>query len=127
MSTKYVTIGEAGNVAYISAMQKLKDGTRITRLFKVSHEDMNDHHSHGFEAQAVDIAYGGRKYEGAIRNGNVRKFTLDGKDIETSLNRELMDMIGHRRGTSCIEGMTKLMCKAEGIPHTNGAGQTVML
>ena len=127
MSTKYVTIGEAGNVAYISAMQTLMDGTRITRLFKVNHEDMNGQHSHGFEAQAVDIAYGGRQYEGVISSGSVRKFTLDGKDIEPSLNRELMDMIGYRRGTSCIEGMAKLMCKAEGIQHTNGAGQTVML
>ena len=127
MSTKYVTIGEAGNVAYISAMQTLKDGTRITRLFKVNHEDMNGHHCHSFAKQSVDIAYGGRNYEGVVRNGNVRKFTLDGKDIEPSLNRELMDMIGHRRGTDCIEGMAKLMCKAEGIPYTNRAGQTVIL
>ena len=117
MSTKYVTIGEARNVAYISAMQTLKDGTRITRLFKVNHEDMNDHHCHSFAKQYVDIAYGGRNYEGVIHNGNVRKFTLDGKDIEPSLNRELMDMIGYRRGTSCIEGMTKLMCDVEKIPY----------
>lgn len=127
MNTKYVTIGEAGNVAYISAMQTLRDGTRITRLFEVRHEDMNGHHSHGFGAKAVDIAYGGRQYEGIIRNGKVSKFTLCGKDIEPSLNRELMGMIGYRRGTACVEGMTKLMCKAEKIPCTNGAGQTVML
>ena len=127
MSTKYVTIVEAENVAYISAMQTLRDGTRITRLFKVHHEDMNGHHSHSFGVQAVDIAYGGRKYEGVIHNGNVRKFTLDGQDIEPSLNRVLTDMIGYRRGTACIEGMKKLMCKAEKIPYTNGAGHTVML
>ncbi len=117
MNTKYVTIGEAENVAYISSMQTLKDGTRITRLFEVRHEDMNDHHSHSFGAQAVDIAYCGRNYEGVVRNGNVRKFTLDGKDIEPSLNRELMGMIGYRRGTACVEGMTKLMCNVEKIPY----------
>ena len=127
MNTKYVTIGEAGNVAYISAMQTLMGGTRITRFFEVNHKDMNGHHYHSFGVQAVDIAYGGRKYEGVVRKGKVSKFTLDGKDIEPSLNRELMDMIGYRRGTACVEGMKKLMCKAEGIQHTNGAGQTVML
>ena len=117
MNTKYVTIGEAGNVAYISAMQTLKDGTRITRLFGVHHEDMNGHHSHSFGVQAVDIAYGGRNYEGVISRGNVRKFTLDGKDIEPNLNRVLTDMIGYRRGTACVEGMTKLMCNVENIPY----------
>ena len=115
--TNYVTIGEAGNVAYISAMQTLKDGTRITRLFGVHHEDMNGHHYHSFEYLSVTIAYGGRNYEGVIRNGNVRKFALDGQDIEPSLNRELVDMISYRRCTACIEGMTKLMCKVENIPY----------
>ena len=127
MNTKYVTIGEAGNVAYISAMQTLMGGTRITRFFEVNHKDMNGHHYHSFGVQAVDIAYGGRKYEGVVRKGKVSKFTLDGKDIEPSLNRELMDMIGYRRGTACVEGMKKLMRNVEGIQHTNGAGQTVML
>lgn len=117
MNTKYVTIGEAGNVAYISAMQTLMGGTRITRLFEVHHEDMNGHHSHSFGAQAVDIAYGGRQYEGVVRNGKVSKFTLDGQDIESSLNRELKDMIGYRRGTACVEGMKKLMCNVEKIPY----------
>lgn len=113
----YVTIGEAGNVAYISAMQTLMDGTRITRLFKVNHEDLNDHHSHSFEKLAVTIAYGGRDYEGVIRNGKVSKFTLDGQDIEPSLNRVLDDMISYRRCTTCIEGMKKLMCNVENIPY----------
>ena len=117
MRTKYVTIGEAGNVAYISAMQTLKDGTRITRLFKVHHEDMNDHHFHSFEILDVTIAYGGRNYEGAIVYGHVEKFTLDGNDIEPSLNRVLDDMISYRRCTGCIEGMTKLMCNVEKIPY----------
>ena len=117
MNTKYVTIGEAGNVAYISAMQTLKDGTRITRLYNVRHEDSNGRHFHSFGYLNVDIAYGGRNYEGVIHNGNVRKFTLDGKDIEPSLNRVLTDMISYRRCTSCIEGMTKLMCNVENIPY----------
>ena len=117
MNTKYVTIGEAGNVAYISAMQTLMDGTRITRLFKVHHEDMNDHHSHSFGVQAVDIAYDGRQYEGVVRNGKVSKFTLEGNDIEPSLRRKLMDNIGYRRGTACVEGMKKLMCNVEKIPY----------
>lgn len=117
MSTKYVTIGEAGNVAYISAMQTLKDGTRITRLFGVNHRDKNDHHYHSFENMAVTIAYGGRNYEGVIRKGNVRKFILDGQDIEPRLNRMLDDMISYRRCTACIEGMTKLMCNVENIPY----------
>ena len=117
MNTKYVTIGEAGNVAYISAMQTLKDGTRITRLFGVNHRDMNGHRYHSFENMAVTIVYGGRNYEGVIRNGKVRKFVLDGKDIEPRLNCELDDMISYRRGTACIEGMTKLMCNVENIPY----------
>ena len=117
MRTKYVTIGGAGNVAYISAMQTLMDGTRITRLFKVHHEDMNGHHSHSFVEQAVDIAYGGRNYEGVIVHGLVKKFTLDGQDIVPSLNRVLNDMISYRRCTGCIEGMTKLMCNVEKIPY----------
>lgn len=117
MNTKYVTIGEAGSVAYISTMQTLKDGTRITRLFGVNHRDMNGHHYHSFENMAVTIAYGGRDYEGVIRKGNVRKFTLDGQDIEPSLNRELDDMISYRRCTDCIEGMKKLMCNVENIPY----------
>lgn len=117
MRTKYVIIGEAGNVAYISAMQTLKDGTRITRLFGVNHRDMKDHHYHSFENMAVTITYGGRNYEGVIRNGNVRKFTLDGQDIEPSLNRMLTDMVSYRRCTACIEGMTKLMCNVENIPY----------
>ena len=115
--TNYVTIGEAGNVAYISAMQTLNDGTRITRLFGVNHRDKNDHHYHSFENMAVTIAYGGRNYEGVIRNGNVRKFILDGQDIEPRLNRMLDDMISYRRCTACIEGMTKLMCNVENIPY----------
>ena len=117
MKTQYVTIGEAGNVAYISAMLTLMDGTKITRLFGVNHRDMNGHHYHSFEDMAVTIAYGGRNYEGVIRNGKVRKFTLDGKDIEARLNRELNNMIGYRRGTACIEGMKKLMCNVENIPY----------
>ena len=117
MRTKYVTIGEAGNVAYISAMLTLMDGTRINRLFKVHHEDRNDHHSHSFEKLAVTITYGGRNYEGVIVYGHVKKFTLDGNDIEPSLNRVLDDMISYRRCTGCIEGMTKLMCNVEKIPY----------
>ena len=117
MRTKYVTIGEAGNVAYISAMQTLKDGTRITRLYNVHHEDMNGHHYHSFGYLNVNITYGGRNYEGVISRGLVEKFALDGKDIEPSLNRELKDMISYRRGTACIEGMTKLMCNVENIPY----------
>ena len=117
MRTKYVTIGEAGNVAYISAMLTLKDGTRITRLFGVNHKDMNGHHYHSFDNMAVTIVYGGRNYEGVIRNGKVRKFTLDGQNIEPSLNRELDDMISYRRCTACLEGMKKLMCDVENIPY----------
>ena len=117
MRTKYVTIGEAGNVAYISAMQTLKDGTRITRLFGVNHRDMNGRHYHSFGYLNVNITYGGRNYEGVIHNCNVRKFTLDGQDIEARLNRELVDMISYRRCTACIEGMTKLMCDVENIPY----------
>ena len=117
MRTKYVIIGAPENVEGISAMQTLMDGTRITRLFKVRHEDINDHHYHSFENLAVNIAYCGWEYEGVIHNGNVRKFTLDGQDIEPSLNRELKGMIGYRRGTACIEGMKKLMCDVEKIPY----------
>ena len=113
MNTKYVTIGEAGNVAYISAMQTLKDGTRITRLYKVRHEDSNGRHFHSFGYLNVDIAYGGRNYEGVISCGSVKKFTLDGKDIEPSLNRELTDMISYRRGTDWTEGMSQFLREIE--------------
>ena len=115
--TNYVIIGDPENVELISAMLTLKDGTRIIRLFKVHHEDLNGHHSHSFEKLAVTIAYGGRNYEGVIRYGLVEKFTLDGKDIEPRLNRVLDDMISYRRCTSCIEGMTKFMCNVEKIPY----------
>ena len=115
--TQYVIVGNTENVERICSIQTSKDGTRIIKICNVQHEELDGWHYHCFLLQSVSVNYCGMEYDGVVEFYDVKKFTLDGKDIEPSLNRELTDMIGYRRCTACIEGMTKLMCNVENIPY----------
>ena len=111
--SQYVIVGNTENVECICAIQTLKDGTRIIKICKVQHEELDGWHYHAFFVQSVSVNYCGMEYNGIVELGIVKKFVLDGQDIEPSLNRTLMDMISYRRGTAWTEGMSKLLQEIE--------------
>ncbi len=117
--TQYIIVGNATKVDGIITTQVLKDGTKITQLYAVKHQDLNGDHFHSFGKRSSEITYRGTVYKGVIKGGKIDKFTVDGHDIDRSLNRTLVDMTLYRRGIAYIEGMEKLLCKMENRPYRN--------
>ena len=111
--TQYVIVGNTENVERICSIQTSKDGTRIIKICNVQHEELDGWHYHCFLLQSVSVNYCGMEYDGVVEFYDVKKFTLDGKDIEPSLNRTLMDMISYRRGTDWTEGMSQFLREIE--------------
>ena len=111
--TQYVIVGNTENVERICSIQTSKDGTRIIKICNVQHEELDGWHYHCFLLQSVSVNYCGMEYDGVVEFYDVKKFTLDGKDIEPSLNRELTDMISYRRGTDWTEGMSQFLREIE--------------